>query len=622
MSCWVCFRDAVPKAKRSAIENAVPAVVRGWFKWGERVLEFGNDDDSLQWTVRGAYEHVTEEDEDHEPDPEMPSAAMWKQLNADIDAWLLDLHTKFPIEIVVKPIDEEYSTETDAWHDWTCARIPAAVLPAVEQVDVDVARYVAEMWKAWVQEKSFDEQLAVVNNLGAAEKKALKKYKALFVPKERPPAPKQPTVDEAEVIWRRLAAAMPASPYGMRLEDAFDAAMIERQYSYSLGEHGAKLQSAGRDDDLIALSRAVLESGAEFPTNWMPRLASLLVGQGRLDEAKPVIHDIVAFLESYKPEMLSAAMRYHAACGEHAIVAMLYHAGMLWFTSFAYEVPKVQAVEYGKRPADLASQFARWLESWVGTTAWNVATQPRLGHWLVWFDSVDKTVFAPQVAAFEAERDRRLALWERLEAASDESSARLLVDQLASIADTEQAARIAGALHTKAPLAVFALLDRAISNEHREGYRYPTGGCVNAIIFLTYLALNHPALADQLPRVYDIARGYVLVKNHALHFNLACVACRIGKRAESIGHVARALELGFENPQQIHDDNDLEPLRGDPVFEGLFVTKPTPESATPKSTGKKRTAPKKAPKKTAKKAAKKPAKSKSAQKKKPAKRRK
>jgi len=81
---------------------------------------------------------------------------------------------------------------------------------------------------------------------------------------------------------------------------------------------------------------------------------------------------------------------------------------------------------------------------------------------------------------------------------------------------------------------------------------------------------------------------------------------------------ARALELGFEHPQQIHDDNDLEPLRGDPVFEGLFVTKPTPKSATQKTTGKKRPA----KKKPAKKAAAKPAKSKSAQKKKPTKRRK
>jgi hypothetical protein len=397
----------------------------------------------------------------------------------------------------------------------------------------------------------------------------------------------------------------------MRLEDAFDAAMIERQYTYSLSEHGAKLYSANREDDFIALARAVLDSGAEFPTNWLPPLASLLVGQGKLDEAKPVVHDIVAFLESSKPEMLTAVMRYHAARGEHDIAAMLYHAGTQWFTAFTSEVPKAQAAQYGKRPPDLAAQFARWLERWVGATAWNVSTQPLLGHWLVWFDSVDKTVFAPQIAAFEAERDRRLALWAQLEAATDESTARALVDQVAPTADTDRAARVAGLLHTRAPLAVYALLDRAIANEHRSGYRYPTGGCVNAIIFFTYLALNHPALADQLPHAYDIARGYVLVKNHALHFNLACVACRLGKRTESIGHVARALELGFEHPPQIHDDNDLEPLRGDPVFEGLFVTKATTELATQKPTGKKRTARKPA----------KRAKAKSAQKKKPAKRR-
>ena len=625
MSCWVCFRDAVPKAKRSAIENAVPEVVRGWFKWRDRVLEVGNDDDSLQWSVRAAYEHVVDEDEDFEPDPEMPSTAMWKQLNADIDAWLLSIHAAHPIEIVVKPIDEEYSTETDAWHDWSCERIPTAVLPKVEEVDVEVARYIAEMWKAWVQEKSFDEQLAVVAALGPAERKALKKYKALFVPKEPPPAPKQPSLDEADVIWRRLAAAMPPSPKALRLEDAFDVAMIERQYEYSLNEHASKLLTAKRDEDFIALSRAVLESGAEFPTNWMPGVASLLIEQGRLDEAKPIIHDIVASLESYKPEMLATVMRYHSARGEHDIAAMLYHAGMSWFTSFTYEVPKSQTQQYGKRPTELAQDFARWLESWVGTTAWNVSLQPRLGHWLVWFDAVGKDAFAPQVAAFEAERDRRLALWAQLEAATDETTARTLVDQLAPIADAEQAARIAGALHEKAPLAVFALLDRALANERREGYRYPTGGRVNAIIFLTYLALNHPALADELSCAYQIARGYVLVKNQSLHYNLACVACRLGKRTEAIGHVARALELGFENPQQIHDDNDLEPLRGDPVFEGLFVTRTTPETATRKPTGKKRTARKPAVKKAAKAAKKapaKPVKSKSAQKKKPAKRRK
>ena len=141
--------------------------------------------------------------EDFEPDPEMPSAAMWKQFNADIDAWLLGVHAL--IRSNRRKADRRgVLTETDAWHDWTCARIPTAVLPAVEEVDVEVARYVAEMWKAWVHEKSFDEQLAVVAQLGPAEREGAQEYKALFVPKERPPAPSSRRVDEAEVIWRRL----------------------------------------------------------------------------------------------------------------------------------------------------------------------------------------------------------------------------------------------------------------------------------------------------------------------------------------------------------------------------------------------------------------------------------
>ena len=60
MSCWVCFRDAVPKAKRSAIESAVPESFAVGSSGSDRVLEFGNDDDSLQWTVRGVYEHVVD----------------------------------------------------------------------------------------------------------------------------------------------------------------------------------------------------------------------------------------------------------------------------------------------------------------------------------------------------------------------------------------------------------------------------------------------------------------------------------------------------------------------------------------------------------------------------------
>src|SRR5882672_2966516 len=86
MELWVCFRDVVPKSARKEIEDAVPDVVGGYFEWIDRVLVFGHGDDSLQWIVRAAYAHVTDEAAEHEDDPEMPSDAMWKAFNADIDA--------------------------------------------------------------------------------------------------------------------------------------------------------------------------------------------------------------------------------------------------------------------------------------------------------------------------------------------------------------------------------------------------------------------------------------------------------------------------------------------------------------------------------------------------------
>jgi len=603
MSCFVAFKAAVPKTVRKQLEQGVPQPLAGWFTWHDKTLTFGNDDDSLQWTVRAAYDHV--EDDEHEPDPEMPSAAMWRAFNTELDQWLLALHAKHPIALVVKPIDEEYSTETDAWHEWSCERIPEDVLPIVAALDKDAATYVAQIWRAWVETQPFDKQQEIVGALSAAQKRELAKRDALVEPTRAPPEPKLPTLEDAERIWREVAAKEEPSPLGFRLEDGFTAALIERGFDagYELSHHVGELANADRDDDVIALSRAVLASGAEFPTNWLPGLANALIRQGRLDEVEPVVRDIVASLESYKPEMLSICMRYHAARGESDVEAILYHAGMAWFTSFTYEVPKAQAKRFGARPTDFAAAFARWLERWVGHTAWDVTTQSRMGHWLVWFDTIGTQHVATQVAAFEMERDRRNALWEQLGAAMDEPSAGALVDQLAPTADTEGACRIAAQFHQRAPLAAFALLDRAIANEHRQHYRYATGGRVNAVIMLTYLALNNAALADQLQHAYDVARGYVLVNNPALQYNLACVACRLGKRAESLGHVARALALDYAKPQQIHDDNDLASLVGDPVFEKLFADdaarreaakQPSPKKKKP-AKKKKTAAPKKKP---------------------------
>ena len=278
MELWVCFRDDVPKAARKEIEARIPEVVGGYFNWMDRVLVFGHDDDSLQWVVRAAYANAHDESDEHEADDEMPSRSMWKAFNADIDKWLLDVHAKHPVALFVKPIDEEYSTDTDEWHDWSCERIPTDVLPVVDKLGkkhAPVGTYLAQMWRGWVEDQPYERQKELVDALTDAARAELRKRKVLFTPKEKPPEPKRPTLDESERIWRQCAAELPPMPRGMRLEDAFTAKLIERGFdpAFSLWNHHSELEQAKRFDDSIALARAALASGVEFPTHWWTALA-------------------------------------------------------------------------------------------------------------------------------------------------------------------------------------------------------------------------------------------------------------------------------------------------------------------------------------------------------------
>jgi hypothetical protein len=571
MECFVCFRAPVPKAERAALETGVPGPLAGFFHWSERALAFGHADDSLQWVVRAHYDHVADEDDEHEPDPELPSDAQWRALSSELDAWLLGVHARHPIAVVVKPIDEEYSTATDAWHEWSCERIPTEALPALEALGkrhAAVATYVADTWRAWAAEQSVIQQRELLAALPEAARAALARHDALFEPAPPPPpvAPR-PTLEESEQIWRAHAAGGP-----LRLEDAYTAALLERGLDdeYTLTDHLHVLEEAERHGDIVELARAVLASRAEFPVHWLRPAIDSLIALDRVPEATALMPALVGHLESYSPDMLVTAMRYHRAVGEPAVEAMLYHAGMRWFTTFSYLVTKAEAEAYGPPPEDLPAQLAAWLARWIAATEWDAATQPRLAHWLAWFDAIGKQHFAAQVAAFEAERDRRVALRERLRQVTGEAAASEIVAQLLPTADTEDAASAFHALRAHAPVAAYELLLGALRHERREGYRFPRGYRVDAVTSLLWLPLNVPALHERRAEAYEIGAGYELVRNAALHYNLGCIAARLGDRAAALRHVARSLALGFEPPRQLHDDESFASLRGDPEFEALF----------------------------------------------------
>src|SRR5262249_38177689 len=130
---------------------------------------------------------------------------------------------------------------------------------------------------------------------------------------------------------------------------------------------------------------------------------------------------------------------------------------------------------------------------------------------------------------------------------------------------------VAFELRTSAPHAAYELLLHIVTSEGRRGYRYPSGNRCGTVVMLLWMTLNHASLFDKREEAYTIGLGYSLVNNANIAFNLGGVGCGLGRREAALAHVARALALESPKPQQIHDDNDLEALRGDPAFEQLFV---------------------------------------------------
>ncbi len=81
-----------------------------------------------------------------------------------------------------------------------------------------------------------------------------------------------------------------------------------------------------------------------------------------------------------------------------------------------------------------------------------------------------------------------------------------------------------------------------------------------------------------LDRVEDATReanlAMVLRPNEAtVLYNVACVFCAIGKRAEALDALRKSWEAGFKDPSWVRRDPDLEILHGDPEFERLYPEK-------------------------------------------------
>jgi Tfp pilus assembly protein PilF len=75
------------------------------------------------------------------------------------------------------------------------------------------------------------------------------------------------------------------------------------------------------------------------------------------------------------------------------------------------------------------------------------------------------------------------------------------------------------------------------------------------------------AYARALPSLRIATR--VAPDDATLWYNLACCEARMGRSAEALASLERALDLGFPRPTQIESDPDLASLRGQAAFARL-----------------------------------------------------
>ncbi|MDR2576924.1 MAG: hypothetical protein LBC42_02650 [Puniceicoccales bacterium] len=67
----------------------------------------------------------------------------------------------------------------------------------------------------------------------------------------------------------------------------------------------------------------------------------------------------------------------------------------------------------------------------------------------------------------------------------------------------------------------------------------------------------------------DIRASFVAPENPTVHYNLACSFALTGQPQFAISHLRLAVQLGFDDLEQIRTDGDLLPLRNLPDFQRI-----------------------------------------------------
>ncbi|MDR2812762.1 MAG: hypothetical protein LBB05_03195 [Puniceicoccales bacterium] len=81
------------------------------------------------------------------------------------------------------------------------------------------------------------------------------------------------------------------------------------------------------------------------------------------------------------------------------------------------------------------------------------------------------------------------------------------------------------------------------------------------------------ALQGDQKNSFKMDRRHVQLEplNPIAHYNLACDLSLQGKANEAVKSLETAVTLGYNDLQWIHDDIDLDPIRGNKKFKALLV---------------------------------------------------